>query len=82
MSKKLTNKKIVTEKELLKLICKNIYNMQEKLNLILQNIVIEEEQEENQMKNYDDKVVDIDKSTYERMCKMMKTKEIPFMGIA
>jgi len=30
----------------------------------------------------EDKLVDIDKSTYETMCDLMGTGDIPFMGIA
>ncbi len=68
------------EKEIIHLLAKKVINIQDQLNLLVENLALSVDDEH--LKVYDDKVVDIDKSTYERMCKMMKTKEIPFMGIA
>ena len=68
------------EKEIIHLWAKKVINIQEQLNLLVENLCTQIDDEH--LKVYDDKVVDIDKSTYDSMCDMMETKEIPFMGIA
>tara|TARA_R100000655_G_scaffold26945_1_gene55265 strand:- start:123 stop:359 length:237 start_codon:yes stop_codon:yes gene_type:complete len=75
-----------SERELIEILLRNVINMHEKINIITTVLAEEVEtpivQRPEKMKNYDDKIVDIDKSTYDRMCEMMDTNEIPFMGIA
>jgi len=45
-------------------------------------IEMNEEKYVEQFYKDEDKLVDIDKSTYETMCDLMGTGHIPFMGIA
>tara|TARA_R100001129_G_scaffold90552_1_gene61785 strand:+ start:535 stop:771 length:237 start_codon:yes stop_codon:yes gene_type:complete len=75
-----------SDRELIEILLKNVINMHEKVNIIIDVLAkdIETTIDDNaeQMKDYDDKIVDIDKSTYERMCDLLETKNISFMGIA
>ena len=71
-----------TDKEILEIILKNVINMHEKINLIQDSLNPEINEEVNQFYSDEDKLVDIDKNTYETMCEMMGTGHIPFMGIA
>tara|TARA_Y100001963_G_C6695510_1_gene406789 strand:- start:106 stop:336 length:231 start_codon:yes stop_codon:yes gene_type:complete len=73
-----------SEKELIEILLKNLINMHEKINIIVDNLGTElnEEQYQSQFYKEEDKLVDIDKDTYETMCEMMGTGKIPFMGIA
>lgn len=75
-----------SDREIIEILLKNVINMHEKVNIIMDVLAkeIETTIDDNteQMKDYDDKIVDIDKSTYERMCDLLKTKNISFMGIA
>ena len=75
-----------SDRELIEILLKNVINMHEKINIIIDVLAkeIETTIDDNteQMKDYDDKIVDIDKSTYERMCYLLETKNISFMGIA
>tara|TARA_R100001460_G_scaffold65971_1_gene106312 strand:+ start:662 stop:880 length:219 start_codon:yes stop_codon:yes gene_type:complete len=68
------------EKEIIQLLAKKVINIQHQLDILVENLIIPID--EDKLKVYNDKIVDIDKSTYDKMCKMMKTNEIPFMGIA
>tara|TARA_R100001443_G_scaffold98843_1_gene105928 strand:- start:28 stop:246 length:219 start_codon:yes stop_codon:yes gene_type:complete len=68
------------EKETISMLIKAVCNIQSQIDILVDNLIVDVQDE--QMKTYENKVVDIDKSTYDRMCKMMKTNEIPFMGIA
>ena len=73
-----------SEKDLIEILLKNVINMHEKLNIIIEFMAVEmnEEQYTKQFYKDEDKLVDIDKSTYETMCDLMGTGHIPFMGIA
>ena len=73
-----------SEKDLIEILLKNVINMHEKLNIIIEFMAVEmnEEQYNRQFYKDEDKLVDIDKSTYETMCDLMGTGHIPFMGIA
>ena len=74
-----------SEKELIEILLKNVINMHEKLNIIIEFMgseLNEEKYVEQFYKEEEDKLVDIDKSTYETMCDLMGTGDIPFMGIA
>ena len=68
------------EKQIINILIKSVNNMQTQMNVLMDVLTIDLKDE--QMKTYNNKIVDIDKSTYDRMCEMMETKEIPFMGIA
>ena len=72
------------ERELIEILLKNVINMHEKLNIMIEFMGSElnEEKYIEQFYKDEDKLVDIDKSTYETMCDLMGTGDIPFMGIA
>jgi hypothetical protein len=73
-----------SERELIEILLKNVINMHEKLNIMIEFMGSElnEEKYIEQFYKDEDKLVDIDKSTYETMCDLMGTGDIPFMGIA
>ena len=73
-----------SERELIEILLKNVINMHEKLNIMIEFMGSElnEEKYVEQFYKDEDKLVDIDKSTYETMCDLMGTGDIPFMGIA
>ena len=73
-----------SERELIEILLKNVINMHEKLNIMIEFMGTElnEEKYVEQFYKEEDKLVDIDKSTYETMCDLMGTGDIPFMGIA
>ena len=73
-----------SERELIEILLKNVINMHEKLNIMIEFMGTElnEEKYIEQFYKDEDKLVDIDKSTYETMCDLMGTGDIPFMGIA
>ena len=73
-----------SDKDLIEILLKNVINMHEKLNIMIEFMAVEmnEEQYTKQFYKDEDKLVDIDKSTYETMCDLMGTGHIPFMGIA
>ena len=72
------------ERELIEILLKNVINMHEKLNIMIEFMGSELNEEKYVESFYkdEDKLVDIDKSTYETMCDLMGTGDIPFMGIA
>ena len=73
-----------SERDLIEILLKNVINMHEKLNIMIEFMgseLNEEKYVERFYKN-EDKLVDIDKNTYETMCDLMGTGDIPFMGIA
>ena len=73
-----------SERELIEILLKNVINMHEKLNIMIEFMGSELNEEKYIDRFYkdEDKLVDIDKSTYETMCDLMGTGDIPFMGIA
>ena len=73
-----------SEAEAIEILLRNVINMHEKLNIMIEFMAVEmnEEQYTRQFYKDEDKLVDIDKSTYETMCDLMGTGHIPFMGIA
>ena len=73
-----------SERELIEILLKNVINMHEKLNIMIEFMGSELNEEKYIERFYkdEDKLVDIDKSTYETMCDLMGTGDIPFMGIA
>jgi hypothetical protein len=73
-----------SERELIEILLKNVINMHEKLNIMIEFMGSELNEEKYVESFYkdEDKLVDIDKDTYETMCDLMGTGDIPFMGIA
>jgi len=73
-----------SERDLIEILLKNVINMHEKLNIMIEFMGSELNEEKYVESFYkdEDKLVDIDKSTYETMCDLMGTGDIPFMGIA
>ena len=73
-----------SERDLIEILLKNVINMHEKLNIMIEFMGTElnEEKYVEQFYKEEDKLVDIDKNTYETMCDLMGTGDIPFMGIA
>ena len=58
--------------------------MHEKLNIIIEYLAkdITEEQYQREFYSNEDKLVEIEKDTYQQMCDLMESNTIPFMGIA
>ena len=73
-----------SERDLIEILLKNVINMHEKLNIMIEFMGTElnEEKYVEQFYKEEDKLVDIDKDTYDTMCDLMGTGKIPFMGIA
>ena len=75
-----------SQAEVIEILLKNIINMHEKLNIISDKLALSEEIDEIIEKpNFipkGDRLIEIDKSTYQQMCEMMGEGTIPFMGIA
>ena len=74
-----------SQAELIEILLKNIINMHEKLNIINEKLALEEDFKDTIQREFfseEDKLVEIDKSTYEQMCDLMDSNVIPFMGIA
>lgn len=72
------------EKEQIEILLKNIINMHEKLNIIIDYLAKDMNQEQYQREFFseEDKLVEIEKDTYQQMCELMDSNTIPFMGIA
>ena len=73
-----------SERELIEILLKNVINMHEKLNIMIEFMGSELNEEKYVESFYkeEDKLVDIDKDTYETMCDLIGSGDIPFMGIA
>ena len=71
--------------ELTEILLKNVINMHEKLNILidyLANDIKDEIEEEREFFGGEEQLVEIDKKTYKEMCKILESSKIPFMGIA
>jgi|TARA_R110002020_G_scaffold27732_1_gene89268 hypothetical protein len=72
--------------ELTEILLKNVINMHEKLNILIDYFVKDldkyEEDEEREFFKGEEQLVEIDKKTYKEMCKILESSKIPFMGIA
>ena len=72
--------------ELTEILLKNVINMHEKLNILIDYFVKDldnyEEKEEREFFGGEEQLVEIDKKTYKEMCKILESNKIPFMGIA
>ena len=74
-----------SQAEVIEILLKNIINMHEKLNIINERLALDEDFKDVVRRDFvpeEDKLVEIDKSTYEQMCDLMNSNVIPFMGIA
>ena len=73
----------MSEEEKIEILLKNIINMHEKLNILI-DYMAKDLTEEQQIEFYseEDKLVEIEKDTYTQMCDLMESNTIPFMGIA
>ena len=73
-----------SDRELIEILLKNVINMHEKLNIMIEFMgkELNEEQYVERFYKDEDKLVDIDKNTYETMCDLLETKNISLMGIA
>ena len=74
----------MSEEEKIEILLKNIINMHEKLNILIEYMAKDttEEQYERQFYSEEDSLVEIEKDTYQQMCDLMESNTIPFMGIA
>jgi len=74
----------MSEKEKIEILLKNVINMHEKLNIIIEYLAkdITQEQYKREFYSNEDKLVEIEKDTYQQMCDLMESNTIPFMGIA
>ena len=73
-----------SETEAIEILLKNIINMHEKLNILIDYLAKDIDTDQYQLQTYkeEDKLVEIEKDTYQQMCEMMGSGTIPFMGIA
>jgi len=71
-----------SEAEAIEILLRNIINMHEKLNILIDYLAKDIEQEERQFYKEEDTLVQIEKDTYQQMCDLMEDNRIPFMGIA
>ena len=74
----------MSEKEKIEILLKNVIKMHEKLNIMIDYLSkdIKEEQYQREFYSEEDKLVEIEKDTYQQMCDLMDSNTIPFMGIA
>tara|TARA_Y100000593_G_scaffold64209_1_gene118605 strand:- start:3 stop:230 length:228 start_codon:yes stop_codon:yes gene_type:complete len=75
----------MSEDEKIEILLKNIINMHEKLNVLIDYLSKDIEvvyKEDRQFYKNEDMLVEIEKDTYTQMCDLMKSNTIPFMGIA
>tara|TARA_R100001463_G_C3489416_1_gene217838 strand:- start:76 stop:300 length:225 start_codon:yes stop_codon:yes gene_type:complete len=74
----------MSEEEKIEILLRNVINMHEKLNILIDYIAkdIKEEQYQREFANQDETLVEIEKDTYKQMCDLMESNTIPFMGIA
>tara|TARA_R100001163_G_scaffold65329_2_gene62137 strand:- start:29 stop:253 length:225 start_codon:yes stop_codon:yes gene_type:complete len=74
----------MSEKEKIEILLKNVIKMHEKLNIMIDYLAkdIKEEQYQREFYSEEDKLVEIEKDTYQQMCDLMDSNTIPFMGIA
>ena len=74
----------MSEEEKIEILLKNIINMHEKLNILIDYMAKDLTEEQHQIEFYSEevKLVEIEKDTYTQMCDLMESNTIPFMGIA
>jgi len=75
----------MSEEEKIEILLRNIINMHEKLNVLIDYLSKDIEvvyKEDRQFYKNEDMLVEIEKDTYTQMCDLMESNTIPFMGIA
>jgi len=74
-----------SEAEAIEILLRNVINMHEKLNILIDYIAKDIEIDnkiDRQFYKEEDMLVEIEKDTYQQMCDLMEDNAIPFMGIA
>ena len=73
-----------SETEAIEILLRNIINMHEKLNILIDYLAKDIDVDQYELQGYkeEDKLVEIEKDTYQQMCELMESNTIPFMGIA
>ena len=74
----------MSEEEKIEILLKNIINMHEKLNVLIDYMAkdLTEEQYKREFYKDEDMLVEIEKDVYQQMCELMGDGTIPFMAIA
>ena len=74
----------MSEEEKTEILLRNIINMHEKLNILIDYIAkdLTEEQHQREFYKNEDMLVEIEKDTYQQMCDLIGDGTIPFMAIA
>ena len=74
-----------SEAEAIEILLRNVINMHEKLNILIDYLAKDIEQDDKYEREFykdEDMLVQIEKETYKQMCDLMEDNTIPFMGIA
>lgn len=74
-----------SEAEAIEILLRNVINMHEKLNILIDYLSKDIEQDDKYEREFykdEDMLVQIEKDTYKQMCDLMEDNTIPFMGIA
>ena len=74
-----------SEAEAIEILLRNVINMHEKLNILIDYLAKDIEQDDKYEREFykdEDMLVQIEKDTYKQMCNLMEDNTIPFMGIA
>jgi len=74
-----------SEAEAIEILLRNVINMHEKLNILIDYLAKDIEQDDKYEREFykdEDMLVQIEKDTYKQMCDLMEDNTIPFMGIA
>tara|TARA_R100001463_G_scaffold23408_1_gene56189 strand:- start:1274 stop:1498 length:225 start_codon:yes stop_codon:yes gene_type:complete len=71
-----------SEAEAIEILLRNVINMHEKLNVLIDYLAKDIEPVDIQFYKEEDTLVEIEKDTYKQMCDLMEDNTIPFMGIA
>ena len=75
----------MSEEEKIEILLRNIINMHEKLNVLIDYLSKDIEvvyKEDRQFYKNEDMLVEIEKDTYQQMCDLIGDGTIPFMAIA
>ena len=74
-----------SEAEAIEILLRNVINIHEKLNILIDYLAKDIEQDDKYEREFykdEDMLVQIEKDTYKQMCDLMEDNTIPFMGIA
>ena len=74
----------MSEEEKIEILLRNIINMHEKLNVLIDYMAkdLTEEQYQREFYKNEDMLVEIEKDTYQQMCDLNGDGTIPFLAIA